>query len=194
MKHFRTVFAAGSVLAIATSCAYDLCYYSTRIMNYFVPAEKLCTSLETVQARNVRKIPVRRDGLMTDEIARVLYRSNEVVELHERLGQECAGVKEHDAEKKIQEQQEQNREQARFFVSLYGTRKEWSFTVCKDGHLYKASEVRHRDLDQSYKDIFGMGAFRYLQNIYEVTFDIALAPPFDFILCNGKNKAHATWE
>ena len=193
MKRYMAVFSGILALVIFNLHGYGLCDYFARLRDYFIPAGKVCVSVEDLRTANVRKIPIRPDGLMTVEIARVLYRSNDVIEYHARLQDECSGVAEQEIKKRAHEAYEQNSDHAVFFVSLYGTRVDWAFTLCKDGVQYKAAEIIRVELDRNYRHIFGTEAFRYTQNIYRVTFNGTLTPPFDVIVCNGKYKAHGTW-
>lgn len=168
--------------------------YICRIQNLFIPAGKVCRSLEKIQGAAVRTVPIRPDGLMTQETARILYKSNEVVEFYEHLRGDCAGERDEVIEERINNQKEINKEQVIFFVSLYGLKTDWDFTLVKNGHVYKAIEVNNIDLDRNYKVIFGKGAFRYRQHIYQVTFNVAMRPPFTVVMCNGEYIACASWE
>lgn len=175
------VLVCAVVLFLLPGCGQYIC----RIQNLFIPAGKVCMSVEDIQACAVKTIPVRPDGLMTLEIIHILYKSNAVIEFHERLQGDCAGEREDIIEKKIQEQLELNKDKMVFFISLYGVQADWSFTIRKDGHIYKAAEVKVIDLDRNYTVIFGPAAFRYRQNLYQVTFDAAVTVPFEFVACNG---------
>jgi hypothetical protein len=205
------MFSVGSLVILSGCCPKYIQWVEDR----FIKADKVCMDVEAIHDQAVRMNQIRHDGLMTDEIARVMWRSDAVVEFHERMAQECEGECQDAVEKRINFLKEENRSKAIFFVSLYGTKQDWSFTVCKDGHVYKpaekvdkndaatyenkdpytykTAEVKNIDLDRIYKHIFGQAAFRYRQNIYQVTFDIALEPPFEFVLCNGLYMARLAW-
>ena len=192
MKQIIAGVAAFSLLSVTVVCGYTLYDYFCQFKNHFIIADSVCMCNE-VRAAAVKKIPVRPDGLMTAEIARVLHRSDDVLACYERIQSECVGRGPADAYRCVREHRAENQRRTVFYVSLYGTNKEWSFTLCKNGQLYKASEVGRADLDHTYKQIFGEDAFRYEQNIYRVVFDIPVTPPFDVALCNGRYKASATW-
>lgn len=235
MKYTRLFLSIFSVISfiVLSGCCPEYLYW---LEDRFPKADRVCMDLDAIHAHAVRTQPIRRDGLMTDEIPRVMWRSDAVVEFHERMSEECSGERPDMVQKRIDILKEENKNKAIFFVSLYGTKHDWSFTLCKDGQLYgpaekpannvtyektyikrtredgstyeetvevkkgdqntftyKTAEVKNIDLDRIYKHIFGKAAFRYRQNIYQVTFDVALEPPFDFKLCNGQYTASLAW-
>jgi len=177
-------------LLLLPGCGQYICH----IQNLFIPAGKVCTPFDEIQCAWVRTVPVRPDGFMTLETIRFLYKSNEVIEFYEHLQGDCAGEREEIIEERMREQEETNEEQTIFFVSLYTTAAEWAFTLVKDGHVYKAAEMKVVELDRNYKAIFGVGALRYRQHIYQLSFDAAVTPPFEIIMCNGEYLACASWE
>lgn len=192
MKHISLFLCMFSLvcLIILSGCCPKYIHW---LENRFIKASTVCMSREAIHENYVRRTPIRHDGLMTDEIARVMWRSDAVVEFHETMAEECEGEPEESVLKRIEALQQENKDKAIFFVSLYGTKQDWSFTLCKDGHTYKTAEVKNIDLDRIYKHIFGKAAFRYRQNIYQVTFDAYMEPPFEFKLCNGQYTASVAW-
>lgn len=236
MKHislFLSIFSGACLIILSGCCPSYIHWFEDR----FKKADTVCMSLQEIHNQAVRMEHIRRDGLMTDDTVRVLWRSNAVVEFHERMAEECAGEPDDKVQRRIDELKKENENKAIFFVSLYGTKQDWAFTLCKDGHLYppaekresaplayektevkkfnadgsvyeekvevkvddtnrstyKTVEVKNIDLDRIYKHIFGPAAFRYRQNVYQVTFDVALEQPFEFRLCNGQYTASLAW-
>ena len=186
---FLRIFSIASLLMLSGCCRKYIHWLEDR----FAKADTVCMSLHDIHELAVRMEHIRHDGLMTDDTVRVMWRSNAVVEFHERMGHECAGERDDMIQKRIDELTQENKDKAIFFVSLYGTKHDWSFTICKDGYTYKASDVKTIDLDRMYRHMFGTAAFRYRQNIYQVTFDVALEQPFEFQLCNGQYRARLAW-
>lgn len=186
---FLSIFSVISFIVLSGCCPQYLYWLEDR----FPKAGRVCMDLDAIHAHAVRTQPIRRDGLMTNEIPRVMWRSDAVLEFHERMSEECSGERPDMVQKRIDALKEENKNKAIFFVSLYGTKHDWSFTLCKDGYTYKTAEVKNIDLDRIYEHIFGKAAFRYRQNIYQVTFDVALEPPFEFKLCNGQYTASLAW-
>jgi hypothetical protein len=186
---FSCIVSLISLILLAGCCPS----YRHWAEHLFTKANTVCMSVEDIHYQAVRKNQIRHDGLMTDEIARVMWRSDAVVEFHEHMAEECSGEREEQVVKRVEELKRENKDKAIFFVSLYGVKQDWSFILCKDGHIYKTAEVKSFDLDRIYKHIFGKAAFRYRQNIYQVTFDAAMEPPFEFKLCNGKYTASVMW-
>lgn len=232
MSLFLSIFSVMCLIVLSGCCPKYINWLEDR----FRKADTVCMSLQEIHARAVRMEHIRRDGLMTDDTVRVMWRSDAVVEFHERMSEECSGEPDDLIQRRIDALKEDNKNKAIFFVSLYGTKQDWSFTLCQNGHIYKpaerlesvastyekteikkfnadgsvyeekvvkiddkdgytykTAEVKSIDLDRIYKHIFGTAAFRYRQNIYQVTFDVALEPPFEFVLCNGQYMARLAW-
>ena len=178
------------LLLLVPGCSNYVCY----IQNLFIPAGKVCHSVDEIQSCVVRTIPIRPDGLMTLDIIHVVYKSDGVIDFHERLLGDCSGEREDSIEEKITQQQALNQEKTIFFISLYGQQSDWSCTLEKDGHVYKATAVKIVDLDHIYQRIIGKDAVHYHQSTYQVTFDAAMVPPFDFVVCNGAYRACASFD
>ena len=170
---------------------HDYIYWG---FGHFKNAKKPCIEVGPVRCAAVRKLPIRPDGLLTSDIAYIMYRSDDVITTREHLVALCEGETPELVDKKIADQLEDNTKEAVFFVSIYNSCKEWAFSVCKDGKLYKADKVKRVDLDRDYLHIFGPEVRRYRQYIYQVSFDQPLRPPFSMTLCNGKQSASATWD
>ena len=189
MKH---LFSYLSFLVCTILFFPGCCRYIDWGKKTFKTAETVCTRIDAVHKADVRFGPMR-DPFMTIGLPRVMYRSDEVIEVHERLLAECAGMPEEKVREAVAQLQEENQTTMIFYVSLYDDKENWSFSLCKNDVQYEATEIKTIDLDREYSLIFGKAASRYKQNIYRVTFDVAVSKPFSFVLCNGEYRETLSW-